>query len=99
MPVTLSKRPVRRKVKVSHRESFDADTLMQLYELLQGQRKMVRVHSKTLDEEICFVNPGAGGEEGVPPGCTHYSTRELSFVLSLSPEELKRYHYLKTKLI
>lgn len=99
MPVTLSKRTVRRKIEKPQQGNFDADTLMQLYELLQGERKMVRVHSQTLDEDICFVNQEAGGDDGAATGCAQYSTRELSFVLSLSPEELKRYHYLKTSLI
>jgi hypothetical protein len=60
---------------------------------------MVRVHSRALDSEICFVNPEIHDPEKLSPDCPAYTTRELAFVLSLSPSELRRYHYLKMKLI
>ncbi len=94
------KSPAKRKLtRRKASRNFDADMMVKLYELLQGDRDMVKVYSKALDSEICFVNPALidldkSGMEGPA-----YSTRELSFVMSLSPAELRRYHYLKMKLV
>lgn len=99
MEAALTKTVARRRSRHNSDKHFDGDMLLKLYELLQGERDMVRVHSKALDSEICFVNPEIHNPENLPPDCPAYTTRELAFVLSLSPAELQRYHYLKMKLI
>lgn len=91
---------VRRRRQRGASPAFSGDAMTKLYELLEGKRERVHLHSKTLGCDLCFVNPtsektfDAGGN-----GSTVYTTRELSFVLSLSPADLRRYHYLKTQLI
>lgn len=95
----LLNKPATRKRARRGEKAFDGDMLIKLYELLQGERDMVRIHSKTLGSDICFVNPERHASESLPPDCPAYTTRELAFVLSLSPAELQRYHYLKMKLI
>ncbi|NOX35919.1 MAG: hypothetical protein GXO78_00105 [Calditrichaeota bacterium] len=75
------------------------DLLLQLYELLQGERGMVRVYSRALQSDVCFVNPAVQDPETLEVDCPVYTTRELAFVLSLSEEEFRRFHYLKTRLI
>jgi len=99
MEAVLTKTTTRRRSRRKTDQHFDADMLLKLYELLQGERDMVRVHSKALDSEICFVNPEVFNPEQMPLDCPAYTTRELAFVLSLSPSELQRYHYLKMKLV
>lgn len=98
MEAVLTK-TTRRRSRHKADQHFDADMLLKLYELLQGERDMVRVHSKALDSEICFVNPDVHNPEQMQLDCPAYTTRELAFVLSLSPSELQRYHYLKMKLV
>lgn len=98
MEAVLTK-TTRRRSRHKVDKQFDADMLLKLYELLQGERDMVRVHSKALGSEICFVNPEVHNPEQMQLDCPAYSTRELAFVLSLSPPELRRYHYLKMKLV
>lgn len=99
METVLTKTTPRRRTRHKANPQFDADMLLKLYELLQGERDMVRVHSKALDSEICFVNPDVHNPEQTQFDCPAYTTRELAFVLSLSPSELQRYHYLKMKLV
>ncbi|RQW05054.1 MAG: hypothetical protein EH225_05025 [Calditrichaeota bacterium] len=70
-----------------------------LYELLQGKRELVRVYSRTLQQELCFVNTERVNPDLVPGDCPVYSTRELAHILSLSDEEFQRFHYLKTRLV
>ena len=76
------------------------DLQVTLYELLHGKRNMIRVYSETLQNELCFVNA-----ERIPPedlarlDCPVYTTRELAYILSLSEEEFRRFHYLKTRLV
>jgi hypothetical protein len=76
------------------------DLRVTLYELLQGKRNMLRVYSELLQDELCFVNA-----ESLPPedlarlDCPVYTTRELAHILSLSDEEFRRFHYLKTRLV
>ncbi len=99
MEALLNKPLTRQRIRRNTEKAFDGDMLIKLYELLQGERDMVRVHSKALGSDICFVNPELHNPEALPPDCPAYTTRELAFVLSLSPGELQRYHYLKMKLI
>jgi len=80
------------------KNAINPDVLVKLYELVQGEREMVKFYSKSLDSELCFVNPALQDVEKLPADVTIYTTRELSFVLSMNPEELQRYHYLKMKL-
>ncbi len=79
--------------------SLDTDLLLKLYELLQGERDRVRVYSKALQSDICFVNPARHNPDTLPMDCPVYTTRELAFVLSLTAEEFRRFHYLKTRLV
>jgi hypothetical protein len=78
---------------------FDPDMMVQIYELLQGDREMIKIYSKSLGSEICFVNAETTpAMRELPPGCPVYTTEELAFVLTLSEEEFKRFHYLKNRL-
>ncbi len=75
------------------------DMMVQLHELLEGERSIVRIYSKALGEEICFVNPEVEETAAEAEGKPVYTTRELAFIMSLSAAELQRYHYLKTRLV
>ncbi|GAB4341000.1 MAG: hypothetical protein Kow0037_27260 [Calditrichia bacterium] len=85
----------------SGQQSFhlSPDLLLQIYELLQGERDMVRVYSHTLQCHLSFVNPERQNPELLQNGDPVYTTRELAYVLSLSREDLIRFHYLKTRLV
>ena len=98
METMVTRHSPKRLKRQKQQSSFDADIMLQLYELLQGERDSVRVYSKELDSVVYFVNPDARPVKATPPECPVYTTRELAFVLSLTSEELKRYHYLKQKL-
>jgi hypothetical protein len=76
-----------------------SDLLVALYELLQGERNMVRVYSKALQSELCFINPEQLNSDLLPTDCPIYSTKELAHIISLSEEEFRRYHYLKIKMV
>jgi len=90
-------KPKRRKTNLS--QGLNPDLLLRLSELLQGERDMVMIYSKALQSDICFVNTALCDPETLQIDCPIYTTRELAFVLSLSDEEFRRFHYLKTKLI
>lgn len=75
------------------------DLLVILYELLQGQRDMVRVYSKVLQSEICLVNTPLSTPELLALDCPVYTTRELAQIISLSPEEFQRFHHVKTRMV
>lgn len=95
---TQTKKSSKKRSHRRQKSAINPDVLVKLYELVQGEREMVRFYSKSLDSELCFVNPALQDVEKLPAGATVYTTRELSFVLSMNPEELQRYHYLKMKL-
>jgi len=77
-----------------------SELLVQLYELLQGERHMIRIHSHVLQSELCFVNTEKiSPEELARLDCPVYTTRELAYIISLSDEEFRRFHYLKTRLV
>lgn len=99
MEATMIKSKKRRRPAAKIEKQSDADMLVKLYELLQGERDIVRVFSRALNKEICFINPDVSEIEKNSADMPAYTTRELSFVMSLSPEELQRYHYLKMKLV
>lgn len=80
-------------------EEKQPDLLVILYELLQGQREMVRVYSKVLQSEICLVNTPLSTPELLTLDCPVYTTRELAQIISLSPEEFQRFHHLKTRMV
>jgi len=95
-------RIVRGKTRRRHTSAaidINGDLQLQLYELLQGQRGVVWVYSRAVQSELCFVNPAVQDPETLEVDSPVYTTRELAFVLSLSEEEFRRYHYLKMKLI
>ena len=69
--------------------------LLKLYELIHGERNMIRLHSNALDSEICFVNPALCDPTALQMDCPVYTTRELADVLSLSMEEFQRFHGVK----
>jgi hypothetical protein len=75
------------------------DLLVLLYELLQGQREMVRVYSGALQSEICLVNTQQTKPELLALDCPVYTTRELAQIISLSEEEFQRFHHLKTRMV
>ncbi len=94
--IAISTEPRKRR-KSRKSKPFNSEMLLNLYELLQGERDSVTMFSKALGEKIRFFNPAVEPEE-VPSGIASYSTRELAFVLSMTEEEFHRYHYLKTRL-
>jgi len=76
------------------------ELLVKLYELLQGERNIIRTYSHVLQSELCFVNAEkTSPEELARLDCPVYTTRELAYILSLSDEEFRRFHYLKTRLV
>jgi len=75
------------------------DLLLLLYELLQGQREMVRVYSRALQSEICLVNTPQTRPELLTLDCPVYTTRELAQIISLSAEEFQRFHDRKTRMV
>ena len=89
MLATMTKRPSRLK-PATPQSLDDPDLLVKLYELIQGEREMVRVYSKALDSALCFVNSDAGALVDAPHDQPLYTAREISFVLSMSAEELRR---------
>jgi hypothetical protein len=90
-------------VKISSPNSQPAgqspDLLLLLYELLQGQREMVRVYSRALQSEICLVNTPKTRPELLTLDCPVYTTRELAQIIALSEEEFQRFHQLKTRMV
>lgn len=80
-------------------EIFDPDVVVKLYELLQGEREMIRIFSKSLGCDICFVNAELTNPMQLSIDCPVYTTEELAFILTLSEAEFKQFHYLKTRLV
>jgi hypothetical protein len=76
-----------------------SELVVKLYELLQGQRDMVRVYSKAFQSDLCFINPERLHSDLIPADCPVYTTRELAHILSLPDEELKQFHYLKMRMV
>ena len=77
----------------------EGDLILQLYELLEGRRAALIVYSQALQQAICFVNPALQPPNTVDGDLPVYTTRELAFILTLSPEEFRRFHYLKARLV
>ncbi len=76
-----------------------ADLFIALYELLEGKRAALKIYSHRIGGEILLVNPELYQPEKVPAPCPVYTTRELAFILNLTGEEFRRFHYLKTRLV
>jgi hypothetical protein len=81
----------------STREESSA-LLLALYELLQGKRELLRVYSRALQQELCFVNTERAHAD-LPANCPVYTTRELAYILSLSEEDFRRFHQRKTRMV
>ena len=97
MQAVAATKRVRSRRRSQKKSAFSNDMLIKLYELLRGERSAMKVFSKVLNEEIEFVS-GAAEERG-DASRPVYTTRELSFILSMSPDELRKYHYFKTRLV
>ncbi|GAB4380131.1 MAG: hypothetical protein Kow0042_30000 [Calditrichia bacterium] len=95
---TTDKRSRQRNKRNGH-ISLDPDLLLKLYELLQGERDLLRVYSQALQCDVCFVNPHCVKMEQLEIDCPVYTTRELAYVISLSEDDFRRFHYLKTRLV
>jgi len=98
---TMKKLAGKRKRQVfgsgKENENFDPDVVVKLYELLQGEREMIRIFSKSLGCEICFVNAELTNPMQLAIDCPVYTTEELAFILTLTEAEFKQFHYLKTR--
>lgn len=94
MKSTIEKRTRRRK-RTSRHSLQNPDLMLKLSELLQGERDVIRVHSDAFDTDICFVNPALCDPSTLQMDCPVYTTRELAHILSLSPEEFRRFHAVK----
>jgi hypothetical protein len=99
MNIREPKKRTERNVRQKNKTTAQPDLLLALYEVVQGEREMVRVYSKVLQSDICLVNPERLNPETLALDCPVYTTRELAYIISLSPEEFQRFHYLKTRLV
>jgi len=99
MSIRQPKKRTERNVRQKNKSASQPDLLLALYELVQGEREMVRVYSKALQSDICFVNPERVNPETLAVDCPVYTTRELAYIISLSEEEFQRFHYLKMRLV
>lgn len=101
MEATIQQKEKRVRQHLNQRDHIvlTPDLLLELYELLQGDRDMVKVYSKALESEICFVNPARLTPDQLDTVSPVYTTRELAYVISLSEEDFRRFHYLKMQLV
>jgi hypothetical protein len=76
-----------------------SELVLRLYQLLQGEREVVRVYSRVLQDDLYFINPDSVNTELLPGNCAVYTTRELAHIISISGEDFRRYHYLKLKKV
>lgn len=83
-----------RRWKTGTSES-DAGLLLKLYELLQGERGVIRVHSNVLGSDVYFVNPAVCDLAELQSDCPVYTTGELAQVLELPPEGLGEFNRQK----
>ncbi len=99
---SIVQQPLRRARQHTRRSGhvdLNPDLVLKLYELLEGERDSVRLFSKALNCDLLFVNPERVNPDLLTHDCPVYTTRELAYVLSLTPEEFRRFHYLKMKLV
>jgi hypothetical protein len=97
--VQQAKKQHGKRRKEENHITLDTDLLLKLYELLQGERDVVYLYSKALQSELCFVNPEIKDPAQITTDCPVYTTRELAYIISLSTEDFRRFHYLKTRLV
>lgn len=89
----------KRKKGGKHQTNLSPDIQLKLFELLQGERASLVIFSKKLKSRICLVNPALKNPGDMSSKYPVYTTNELAFILSFGTEELKRFHYLKTRLV
>lgn len=95
MKSTIRRNATKKRRRTNLPLQLSHDLIFKLSELLQGERGMLKVHSNAFDSDICFVNPAVCDPSTLQIDCPVYTTRELAQVLSLSPEEFKKFHGLK----
>ncbi len=89
----------RKKRTSSAPKASNADIFVKLFELLQGEREKIYIYSKKLGCKICLVNPALINPKTIKSNYPVYTTKELAFILSFDADELRRFHYLKTRLV
>lgn len=99
MKSTIRRNATKKRRRTNPLQTLNSDLIFKLSELLQGERGMLKVHSDTLDSDICFVNPAVCNPSILQMECPIYTTKELAQVLSLSPEEFRQSHVLKEKSV
>lgn len=88
----IEKRTIKRRKRTNRNSNPGSDLMFKLSELLQGEREMIRVRSDAFDSDICFVNPALRDPSTLQMDCPVYTTGELAHILSLSPEEFRKFH-------
>lgn len=86
-------------IRGKDKKVFDPDIVVKIFELIQGEREILRIYSKSLESEICLINPELTSPLHLAMDCPVYTTEELAFILPLNEDEFKRFHYLKTRLV
>lgn len=93
------KKDRRSTIRKRENAASTVEPVIKLYELIQGERGIVKIYSEFLECEIYLINPGVTNLPPLPDDCPIYTTEELAFLVNLSEDDLRRYHYLKTRLI
>lgn len=84
---------------LSSTDKYDTkDMLLKLFELLQGERALIKIYSKKLRSEVFLVNPELQNPDDLSVEFPVYTTNELAFILPMNAEEFTQFHYLKTRL-
>ncbi len=78
-------------------DGTNKDIILELFQVLEGQRSSLIFYSHTLECDICLVNTALADVEQQNMTCPVYTTDELAYILTLSQMDLKRYHYLKSR--
>lgn len=83
---------------LSSSDKYDTrDMLLKLFELLQGERALIKIYSKKLKSEVFLVNPELQNPDDLNVELPVYTTNELAFILPMNAKEFKQFHYLKTR--
>jgi hypothetical protein len=98
MKSTIQRHATKKRRRADTLQPLNSDLILKLSEMLQGERSMLRVHSNAFDSDICFVNPAVCDPATLQMDCPVYTTRELAHILSLSLEQFRRFHRVKTDL-
>lgn len=99
MKALANKRRKRTSGRFRTTKRSDVDIIVKLNELLQGEREVLKIYSKFLHSEVYLVNAALRAPETLQFNRPVYTTKELALLVAMSAEELRRYHYLKQKLI